>query len=1168
MFGALKKRLKGGDSQPASPAAPADVEPVPSKLSVTHHMSHKLSCCKKIAWDATRKVLAVATPQVVWVIGQGWCHRRFKLSDEEGEIVSLEMMVDKPSCVVCTSSAVVVLDYDTGLSNTCVAIPDQFTFTSATTPVAQTWTLVGRSDGVVQGVDVSASQTALKFDLKDIPHAVVDPEAPTNITHILSRMFHRQIAIVYSKQCGICQINFARKELMGRFTIPDETELTSLSMCAIDKYLLAGLSDGRVVVWKANDEPKNKKTHVVARMMIVYAMLPSPVTGIECYGSGTEDILFCRWMAGGGIIDAKLKPKEKSPKDITLNCIYEDSSLRFTGELCGMVCSSWPERTEPPSSMFLPTGDLLYSLSYSPTTATWNNVCVSQLVIPRPITSAVLVPSFIPNLLSHSPRLNAFPWNAGGKSDFAGDLSNAHLVIGSDAHGSLTAAKALLSSDAICHQALQVFDDLNATVGEDSVGGVSEAIQGNALVACSGGRLHWIDMITLNSLPIDTNGEKARCAHYVGAPLNRFFVGTMDGQVMVISPSCEPISISVSDTPVTSVATVQIDDKWAVCAVFVNLEGGTELTVICFDPDALVEAMEQPEEPLQMYADPADETMQVDLPPRPLRTMGRFVICGGEEGTAEPELYSLTKASGHAQPDVAPVLKSLKTEKQLPFNAGCMQKGVCLPPAAEICIAIRLGVNAFENTSEIKLSLKESTGCEALAIVVRKLESGNAQLFITWRDEAFKAEPVTLQQAEATEILLKEDEDNILCVRITPDESEVATLSSVDAACVPTSQQLGKAMVRMAAGDVVNGGPMWSMLESVDIDITSNEDSYRKQAVLSATCEPKGTVKMLQIFEDIGDPDSSTVPIVNVVPEDSECAPFIPMLSEDHTPSVLLVKSKGGVLRQVSLSAHKQLIKVTLTSPLRMNGKTVLADKVAVAAVGSGGPCGVVVSGDVLQIVQLPIPANDAPPLLSYSSESLKDMCLLVKSSGASVHMLGIGGPGEMLHLIISEDEDVEVKCDILDENEDLAGPFATLPKLSARPQVKAPGMGAMTMKSMFRNHPKEVQMIDALIEEVVEESFTDFASRILPEEQHTRLEHELVQERQQHDAPKKNATSSAVSDVKDQMNKNKELLLERGEKISELEENTRGLQRESEDFVSALKAYNEKQKNKKWWQL
>eukprot|EP01059_Diplonema_ambulator_P035141 TRINITY_DN8178_c0_g1_i1.p1 TRINITY_DN8178_c0_g1~~TRINITY_DN8178_c0_g1_i1.p1 ORF type:complete len:1174 (+),score=270.35 TRINITY_DN8178_c0_g1_i1:45-3524(+) len=1159
MFGALKKRLKGGDSSPSSPAVTSEGnEEKVSGIGVEYHLGHSLGSPQLVVWDGARNVLIAASQQLVWVIGQGWCKRRFRLCDDEGEVVALTAMVDKPSCVVCTTNSVAVLDYDTGLMHTCVAVPGQYTFTSATTPVSHTWTVLGRSDGVVQGIDVNASQTSFKFDLKDIPNASINNEAPADVTHVISRMFHRQIVIVNSKRTGICQINLVRKELLGRFTVPDDTELTSLAMCAIDKYLLAGISDGRVVVWKANDEPKNKRDFIVPRMMVVHALLPLPITGIECYGSGTEDIIPCRWMAGGRVIEARLKPKEKSPRDVSLNCIYEGSTeLQFTGRLCGMVTTPWPERTEPPQAMFLTTESSLYCITYSPTTSSWATTCVTQMMLPKPVMSAILVPSFIPELLSHAPRVNTFPWNAGGKSDFASKKSDASLIISCDAHGSLAASKVLLSHDAICPQPLRVLDDCNTTVS-DAPGSVAQALQGNVILTCNNGRLHWIDMITLNMLHIDTCGEEATCAQFVSSPLNAFFIGTHSGVIVVKAPGVDPISVSVSSTPITSLAVAQCGSEWVISAVSVNAEGSTALSVVSYDPSAPLEAME-----VEEHYDPTTPHM---YDPRPLRVLGCYMVCGGEDGTSRPELVAFTKASEEAK-EALPAIKGLKNEKQLPFNMGPMAKGVCLPPAGEMCIVVRLPADAMENTPEIKMSLCDAAGFDALVIVIRKTETGCVDFEAKWYDGTFK-EPVVLQEAEALEVPLKEGEDNLLVARFHPEKAEVATVGSVDSARVPTSQQLVKAMQRVAAGDInVNGGPMWSVFDTTEITITSCEDAYHKQSVLSAVCEPKGAVKMLQIFDDIWDPDAAPEPLLNVLPEADEAVPYVPMIPTDHTLVAMLVKSKGGVVRQVTLcpgeSGHSTL---EMSPPLRINGKTVIADKLAVTPINNRGICSFVLSGNTLQLVQLPITSSEAHPLLSYTSESLNGMTIIPKYAKDTLHLLGIGDCSSLLHLVLSEEQDAEIKCDILDENEDLEGPFATLPMAPSRPQVKAPGMGTMTMKSMFKNHKQEVQHIDQLILKVVEEDFDDFTTRVLPPEHRKRLEREVAERREQEG--KKNATANSVNEVKDLMDKNRELLLERGEKISELEENTREIAQESENFYQALRAYNEKQKNKKWWQL
>ena len=44
--------------------------------------------------------------------------------------------------------------------------------------------------------------------------------------------------------------------------------------------------------------------------------------------------------------------------------------------------------------------------------------------------------------------------------------------------------------------------------------------------------------------------------------------------------------------------------------------------------------------------------------------------------------------------------------------------------------------------------------------------------------------------------------------------------------------------------------------------------------------------------------------------------------------------------------------------------------------------------------------------------------------------------------------------------------------------------MGTLTMKSMYKFHEREVQQVNELVAKIIEETFDDFTSRILPEDQ------------------------------------------------------------------------------------
>ena len=266
MFGAIKRWAanRDEDGSKAGPkagdaAAEAEVVDAPA-LHVTHALEHTVKDVKALAWDATRSLLVISTVDTVWVVGQGWGQRRFRVIGEDEVVVSLHVMRLRPCAVLCTSHRLRVIDYDEGLVYLNTAVPSRFTFTAAASLVSETWVFVGRSDGVVQGLDASASRTQCEFSAAELcRHPSALDTASKAITLLISRMFHKQIVILHSEMTGLCQFNFARKELLNRFALPKDAEMASATMCAIDKYLLVGLKDGRISLWKANDEPRNKR---------------------------------------------------------------------------------------------------------------------------------------------------------------------------------------------------------------------------------------------------------------------------------------------------------------------------------------------------------------------------------------------------------------------------------------------------------------------------------------------------------------------------------------------------------------------------------------------------------------------------------------------------------------------------------------------------------------------------------------------------------------------------------------------------------------------------------------------------------------------------------------------------------------------------------------------
>ena len=259
-----EKRQRSEEVQASAAAAAADVAgptqpPPPQALVVSHVLDHDVRDVRAIAWDAVRNVLIVAAGETLWVIGHGWMTRRFRMLTE-GPILCLKSQLAAPVVVVATPEKLNLVDYETGVVHVCYARPEQYVFTACTALVGEAWVLVARSDGIVQGLDAQGAATALNFNLTtSCPHPERPPTLDPSVTVLLSRMFHKQIVIAFSQRTGLCQYNFVRKELLNRFALPKDAELSQVTMCAMDKYLVAGLKDGRVALWKTQDEPRNKR---------------------------------------------------------------------------------------------------------------------------------------------------------------------------------------------------------------------------------------------------------------------------------------------------------------------------------------------------------------------------------------------------------------------------------------------------------------------------------------------------------------------------------------------------------------------------------------------------------------------------------------------------------------------------------------------------------------------------------------------------------------------------------------------------------------------------------------------------------------------------------------------------------------------------------------------
>eukprot|EP01061_Rhynchopus_euleeides_P016890 TRINITY_DN2822_c0_g1_i3.p1 TRINITY_DN2822_c0_g1~~TRINITY_DN2822_c0_g1_i3.p1 ORF type:complete len:1238 (+),score=326.99 TRINITY_DN2822_c0_g1_i3:184-3714(+) len=1176
-------------------------------MGVSHVLNHDITEVRAVAWDPVRQVLVVAAGDTVWIIGQGWTKRRFRILTDDSEILTLQVQRSAPAVVVATPKKVNIIDYQTGITHLNHA-RDPYLFTSAAALISENWILVGRSDGIIQGLDDSASTTQLQFNLTNsCPHpeqpATVDP----SVTLLLSRMFHKQVVIAHSQRTGLCQYNYIRNELLNRFACPKGSEIQTATMCAMDKYLVGGLKDGRISLWKTQDEPRNKRTFELPPMLIVPALSFEPVYQLECYGSGTEDVVPCRWLSGSRLVEGTLRPKEKMPTALTMQVVFEGPE--GTGKVkCGLTGSGWPERTEMPSQVVTATdtdGRLQILASDDGTQTKFHSSKLSPLNSVSPVVSTVLIPAHRSELLALSVRSNVFPWNGGGRSQFVGDTKNAALLLGCGLDGSITLMKAILSRDAIAPHLLRALDICNASChtspGTTPLRGcLTPTHHGGSLLSCAGGHLHWVDMVTLQSTAVDLQGLKATCAEFVGAPLHRLFVGTADGKVAVLGGD-SPVQVVVEGTSGTSeiisLKVSQVQSKWTIDVLFVNSLGATELAVLLYDPNAPPEAMDDPDGPLTptaeggAHSDPNSPGFEVvlpaPLPPRPLRSMGVYTVSSGASAGV-PSLHVATHAKTSAPLEPASPTIANQVSNIVAFNKGSRTKPIAVPPTdTETVIVLRLSDSSLDN-GDVQASLFDLSGAEFMQVKLSRAEKpGTVKVVVEWFEAPFAAERNVIQLAEADEVPLVVGEDTVLALCVAFEGASIAIFSSVDSEHVPTDAEVAASLQRyVSLGQKLNGGPMWALKEVHPLLVMNEKEVCQKSAVASATLRPENSLKGLQVFEDVTNPDAGTTAVLKCVKPDDEAAHFVPTVSQDHNLLAAVVVASTGTVHQVLHEAEpnrRRCVTLRLSAPLRIGADVVTASSVRLYAEHEvyQATLAFVVSGTTLHVVRLPIPESGAAkPLLSYTHPGVEGLSLDVeKGEDKKLHIIGMGDKHSLLHLIAEPSADGLTMYDIA-ENCEKQGPFKGLAKLPPRPQVKPPGMGLMTMKNMYKNHDKEVQQVDVLISNVVEETFDDFTSRILPDDQKKKMMDEMQQNRkelfgdaapqesQSSQSAQTRAAGSAVSETKDIMDKNKLMLQERGEKLEKLADNTAKVQEESKNFLEAIKEHNRKQAAKKWWQL
>eukprot|EP01063_Lacrimia_lanifica_P041935 TRINITY_DN989_c0_g1_i2.p1 TRINITY_DN989_c0_g1~~TRINITY_DN989_c0_g1_i2.p1 ORF type:complete len:1378 (+),score=363.14 TRINITY_DN989_c0_g1_i2:137-4270(+) len=560
------------------------------RLHVSHELLHPHHAFVNMAWDPVRRVLLLCTRDTLWVVGRGWAHRRYRIKSDGRAAPVVRWMQSAPVALVRTPQCITLVDIKRGITYMhTLRLKDQYTFTAAATVVGEAWVLCARSDGVFQALSAEAKITKLSIDLFDIPGAVMpgaDSAASAAITEIIPRMFHKQIVVVYSERSGFIQVNYIRQEVLNRFMPPQGTAMTCVVPCSIDKYLLGGTRCGKVVVWKMNDAPKNKESLALPPMLVVPAKVPRAVLGVECYGSGSEDIIFCRYTTGGAVVSAELRPKDKLPgaAKVVVLCDGEDE---WDGPVCGTAAEHWPERTRAPSHMFLLRGGAIRVL------AKVGAVWTVQNVAPFPqhvdVSGCLLVDP--PGDVIPDADRAAFPYKVGGKDvggrDPLAQLAVEHskterLLIGWGG-GATVAIKTAPASDFLVGP-VPAFET-PAPEGCDEAAGpvqVSPAAYGSALLTCSQGAVRWTDLATQSTRDLDIPGYAVTCACHVAEPLHCVFFGTADAQVGVLPlhahsrdervalhpGECVVVSLEKPGVSVDSIAAFHVDGQWTVTASY------------------------------------------------------------------------------------------------------------------------------------------------------------------------------------------------------------------------------------------------------------------------------------------------------------------------------------------------------------------------------------------------------------------------------------------------------------------------------------------------------------------------------------------------------------------------------------------------------------------------
>eukprot|EP00756_Hemistasia_phaeocysticola_P030687 Hpha_TRINITY_DN16304_c4_g14::TRINITY_DN16304_c4_g14_i1::g.59258::m.59258 len=274
MLGKLKKKFGGGGGKPAvggggaagapSPKAAAD----PSAVFVSHVLRHGVSEVRLVDSDLTLGLLAVVTPHGITVFGAHWAKQRVEL-ERVDDIISIRFLNGAGVLGLLTPDAMHTYDVRRRVLEThresvlkCVApLSSENIF------------LVGSEGGMIMALTAGAEPTRLRVDIRKVTGCAGDMDGgDASVQFIVARPSHPQVAIAATKSTGIVQVLMPRGELTARFTVPGGAEFVDGTMCPRDKWLVAVATDGRILVWKATQDPDEKHGKAVP----CYAQLPSP----------------------------------------------------------------------------------------------------------------------------------------------------------------------------------------------------------------------------------------------------------------------------------------------------------------------------------------------------------------------------------------------------------------------------------------------------------------------------------------------------------------------------------------------------------------------------------------------------------------------------------------------------------------------------------------------------------------------------------------------------------------------------------------------------------------------------------------------------------------------------------------------------------------------------